>query len=196
MIWLVLGLIVAAWWWWLMLGDMLPATGGGGGSSLPSGPPLTQWGWPDTDEEWLARTVWGEAANDIDGPTLIIDVILNRMRARGKSARAVVLEPFQFSTWLPYTHPDHPAVTPAMRQNLARVVALEQPARFTKYRQWARDALAGRWVQTLPPHVQHYAERAAWEAFWQRPDPRHWWYQYREYEGAPRNLTHVFLVPR
>lgn len=185
--WGMVAAILALWWGWSI---MAPERPGGAGMEL-----RTPWGWPDTDEEWVARTVWGEAAADEDAPQLVLDVIVNRHRQSGKTWKDVVLDPYGFSVWLPWLRPEDEAVTPAMRRNLERTVQLHQPPRFELYRAWARQAVRGTWQTTLPPEVTHYAERASWEAFWQRPNPRHWWYQYREYP-TDRRYSHVFLVRR
>lgn len=55
-----------------------------------------------TDHELLARTLWGEARGEgIPGMIAVANVIQNRVADSrwGNNTRAVILQPFQFSTW-------------------------------------------------------------------------------------------------
>lgn len=56
-----------------------------------------------TDQEILAKTLWGEARNQgYDGQQAVASVILNRVKLdgwRGHDIRSVCLKPYQFSCW-------------------------------------------------------------------------------------------------
>lgn len=148
--------------------------------------PVTRWGWPDTEEEWLARTLWGEAANEQDGPLYVLSVIVNRKRASpSKSWKEIVLEPYQFGVWVPITAPE--AATAAHWRNFERTVRLVQPAAYERYRAWARQAVTGEFKSLLPSDVKNYVERTVWE---QRRDS---WMLACQEVPVDRVYTHVFL---
>ncbi|HAM57568.1 MAG TPA: hypothetical protein DCQ64_20010 [Candidatus Rokubacteria bacterium] len=53
-----------------------------------------------TDRDALALTVWAEARGEsVNGRVAVACVIRNRMRLRKLSAKAVCLQPMQFSCW-------------------------------------------------------------------------------------------------
>lgn len=53
-----------------------------------------------SDKQVLVLTLWGEARGEpVEGKIAVANVIRNRMRATGKTAKEICLAPWQFSCW-------------------------------------------------------------------------------------------------
>ena len=164
---------------------------------IPDTAGTTQWGWPDRNEEWLARTVLGEAAQPDDGPVHVAEVIVNRAVRRGLSIRAVVTEPGQFRCWAPLWDS---TVSAAERANFDRIRQPQPEAPYAEYLDLARRLLSGE--QAITPAmrgVEHYVARWYYEALHQLPraqvDPGQRWILDLCEVPLERRYDHVFLGP-